>query len=66
MSRSSGPANACSMRAASATVRVIGPTCEIRPLLGCGQYGMRPYDGFMPKTPQKAAGMRTEPAPSEP
>lgn len=40
--------------------------CEMAPLFGIGQYGMRPYEGFIPKTPQNAAGMRTDPAPSDP
>src|SRR3954468_1946350 len=66
MSRSSGPAIACSISAASVTVRVSGPTCEISPLAGVGQYGTRPCEGLMPYTPQNAAGIRIDPAPSEP
>src|SRR4029077_20883720 len=66
MSRSSGPAIACNISAASPTVRVMGPTWEIRPLAGSGWEGTRPCEGFRPYTPQNDAGMRIEPAPSEP
>src|SRR5262249_7915628 len=63
----SGPAMAPSNRAASATVRVMGPLWD-RPaqISALGQFGTRPNDGFRPKTPQSAAGIRIDPAPSEP
>src|ERR671926_1484819 len=66
-SRGSGPAITPSSRAASATVRVIGPLCDRAAQMSAfGQYGTRPNDGFKPKTPQSAAGIRIDPAPSEP
>ncbi len=54
------------MSAASATVRVIGPVCEALSVFEVGHIGTRPYEGLWPKMPQKADGMRIEPAPSEP
>ncbi len=48
-SRSSGPAIASSMRAASRTVRVIGPVCEsVSPPGKPGFCGTRPKDGLSP------------------
>jgi hypothetical protein len=55
-----------SISAASATVRVSGPWCVVESLFDTGHMGTRPYDGLWPTTPQKPAGMRIEPAPSEP
>src|SRR3977135_1373719 len=54
-------------KAASRTVRDSGPLCERAAQKSwLGQYGTRPKDGLKPKTPHRAAGMRIEPAPSEP
>src|SRR5262249_57294832 len=66
-SRGSGPAMAWSRSAPSRTVRVIGPLWDRafqRSWLG--QYGTRPSEGFIPKMPQSAEGIRIEPEPSEP
>lgn len=55
------------MRAASVTVVVSGPAVArvaYQSLLG--HLGISPLDGLNPTTPQCAAGMRTEPAPSPP
>src|SRR3954454_11871507 len=65
-SRTSAPAMALSIIAASRTVLVIGPRCERSPTALGGNCGTRPNDGFNPKMPQNAAGMRIEPAPSLP
>src|SRR5436190_13032587 len=56
-----------SIRHTSGTVRAIGPSCEI-----CSQAMLRlllaikPGEGRKPTTPQKAAGLRTDPPVSEP
>src|SRR5437660_10890024 len=56
-----------SSSAASRTVRVIGPACErLFHRSAAFQYGTRPNDGFKPNTPHSAAGIRIEPAPSDP
>src|SRR5437762_9873018 len=66
-SRASAPAIAFNMSAASRTVRDNGPLCERADhKSGLGQYGTSPNVALKPKTPHSAAGMRTEPAPSEP
>src|SRR5829696_773049 len=65
-SRTSAPAIALSIIAASRTVRVIGPRCERSPTALGGYCGTRPNDCLNPKMPQDAAGMRIEPAPSLP
>ena len=55
------------MRATSRTVRASGhtwATSSLPPAAGC--IGTRPKVGFRPTSPQKLAGMRIEPAPSEP
>ena len=57
---------ASSISAASRTVRVIGPACDSSSTALAGYCGMRPHDGFSPKTPQNPEGMRIEPAPSVP
>src|SRR3990172_13331787 len=54
------------MSAASATVRVIGPTCATVPKGDSGHAGTRPNEGLMPKIPLKAQGVRIEPPPSVP
>jgi hypothetical protein len=54
------------MSALSATVRVIGPMCVVLSVFDTGHIGTRPYDGLSPYTPQKAAGTRIDPAPSDP
>ena len=54
------------MRAASCTVRVIGPTWDkLHAALG-GAMGMRPKDALCPKMPANDAGIRIEPPPSVP
>ncbi len=65
-SRESGAAIASSSSAASAAVRVIGPTCASVPNALAGYSGTLPYVGFSAKIPQNAAGMRTLPPPSVP
>src|SRR5262252_9767523 len=66
-SRGSGPAMTPSISAASRTVRAMGPGWDLAPQRSVAdQFGTRPYEGFNPKTPQSAAGMRIEPAPSVP
>ena len=61
------PVTASSSMAASPTLRVSGPK-QVSPLKasGSGQVEIRPRWGFSPTRPVQAAGMRTEPAPSEP
>src|SRR3954471_9676047 len=54
------------MSAASATERVIGPTCATVPKGESGHAGTRPKDGLMPKRPVKLHGMRIDPPPSVP
>src|SRR6476646_2928700 len=45
----------------------MGPLCEIsREPLAFGAAETRPRDGLIPKRPQQAAGIRTEPPPSDP
>src|SRR5262249_907112 len=63
----SGPAMSPSMSAASRTVRAMGPMC-VRAFhrSADGHAGMRPSEGFSPKMPQRADGMRIDPEPSEP
>src|SRR5437764_565602 len=66
-SRGSDPASVCNRIAASRTVRAIGPLCErAAQKSALGQYGTRPNEGFNPKIPHRAEGIRIEPAPSEP
>ena len=65
-SRRSGLAMTFIIRAASATVRVIGPTWASVPKGLSGEAGTRPKLGFSPKMPVKPAGMRMEPPPSVP
>ncbi len=55
-----------SIRAASRTVRVIGPMWDSSSTALAGYCGTRPNDGLMPKMPLKQEGMRIDPAPSEP
>src|SRR5205814_1680155 len=53
--------------AASRTVRVSpNSTTRPNPSLQYGPLGVRPRVGFRPTSPQQAAGMRIEPAPSLP
>src|SRR2546426_7795876 len=55
------------MRAASRTVRRSGQTWATSSLPpAAGYIGTRPKVGLRPTSPQKLAGMRIEPAPSEP
>src|SRR2546427_3073047 len=55
------------MRAASRTVRPSGQTWATSSLPpAAGYIGTRPKVGFKPTSPQKLAGMRIDPAPSEP
>ena len=56
-----------SIRAASPTVRAIGPWVISPPRgLEFGALETRPRDGLMPTTPQQLEGMRMEPPPSDP
>ena len=56
-----------SMRAASLTVRAIGPWVISPPRgFAFGWFEMRPRDGLMPTTPQQLDGIRIDPPPSEP
>jgi hypothetical protein len=49
----------------SSTERVSAPkTIQWLPSLSCGARGTRPTCGLSPNSPQQAAGMRIEPAPS--
>ena len=57
-SRSSGRARMFIIAAASCTLRVIGPAT--RPMAGAAS-GTLPCVGLKPNTPQKAAGMRSDP-----
>ena len=65
-SRQSPRAITSSSRAASVTVRAIGPTCATVPKGDSGQAGTRPNEGLIPNTPAKLAGMRIDPPPSVP
>ena len=67
----SGPAITSKSMRISAMVRAMGPTTPIQekaPAPGgkCPVEGMRPGVGFNPQIPQKCAGTRMEPPPSEP
>ena len=53
-------------RAASSTVRVMGPAWARGPKGLAGYSGIRPWVGLKPTIPQKEAGMRTLPPPSVP
>ncbi len=65
--RASGPAIPLSINATSATLRAIGPsTLNVDHAVGVGHVGTRPGDGRSPTTPQKLAGLRSEPPMSEP
>ena len=55
-----------SSSAASRTVRAMAPTCESVGAAETGNTGTRPNCALMPKRPQSADGMRTEPPPSVP
>ena len=64
----SGPFTASSIAALSLTERVstcsTAAPCHIWPY--SGPVGLRPREGFIPKSPQYDAGMRMEPPPSPP
>ena len=66
-STSMAPPHASRNSAASATVRVIGPRTDMpcQPS-AAGALDTRPRAGLSPNSPQHEAGMRIEPAPSEP
>ena len=65
--RGSGPARALNNSATSATLLAIGPsTLSVDHALTAGQTGTRPGDGRMPTTPQKLAGLRSDPPMSLP
>src|SRR5918995_3086573 len=65
--RGSGPAIAPSMRAASSTVRAMGPSTEsANQGVGSGHVGTLPGEGLKPTTLQKPAGLRSEPPVSLP
>src|SRR5260370_7371105 len=61
------PLMASSSSARSSTFRAIGPcTPRLRSILATGVFATRPTLGLMPTTPQKLAGLRSEPPMSEP
>src|SRR3979490_3490877 len=61
------PLMASSSSATSSTLRAIGPcTLKLRSILNFGVCATRPMLGRMPTTPQKLAGLRSEPPMSEP
>src|SRR5690606_41630956 len=64
--RSSGSERMSMRRAASSTVRVIGPACASGPNGLAGNIGTRPCVGLKPTMPQKDAGIRMLPPPSVP
>src|SRR6185436_18379850 len=65
--RGSGPAIAPSSSATSATLRAIGPsTLSVDHGVAAGHVGTRPGDGRSPTTPQKLAGLRSDPPMSLP
>jgi hypothetical protein len=65
--RESGPAIALSIRAASRTVRAMGPSTEsVNQGARLGHAGTLPGEGLKPTTLQKAAGLRREPPMSLP
>ena len=66
LSCGSGCAISSRRSATSATRRASGPSVASTPIGDAGQAGTRNWVGFRPATPQKAAGMRTEPSPSVP
>src|SRR3989442_6110168 len=60
--RASGPAIAASINATSSTVGAIGPWTPYEShASGWGHTGTRPGEGRRPTTPQKDAGVRSEP-----
>src|ERR1700720_899275 len=61
------PLMASSSSARSSTLRAIGPcTVRLRSILAAGVCATRPMLGRMPTTPQKLAGLRSEPPMSVP
>src|SRR5882757_9274470 len=61
------PLMASSNSATSSTLRAIGPCAvRLRSILKAGLRATRPMLGRMPTTPQKLAGLRSEPPMSEP
>src|ERR1700726_3796161 len=61
------PHMASSNSARSSTLRAIGPcTPRLRSILAVGVWATRPMLGLKPTTPQKLAGLRSEPPMSEP
>src|ERR1700677_627397 len=61
------PLIASSSSARSSTLRAIGPwTVRLRSIFAAGLCATRPMLGRMPTTPQKLAGLRSEPPMSEP
>src|SRR5215218_4020891 len=65
-SRASKPEITPSSNAASRTERAMGATCPSVGVALVGKTGTLPNCAFIPKTPQKEAGMRMEPPPSVP
>src|SRR5882672_3838260 len=65
-SLASKPVRMSSIRAASATLRVIGPACESVPNGLAVHIGTSPYVGLIVTVPVNAAGMRSDPPPSVP
>src|SRR5574342_810255 len=65
--RSSGPATTESMSATSPTVRAMGPVTESESQASSsGYFGTRPGEVRKPTTPQKAAGVLSDPPRSDP
>src|SRR3954471_22328374 len=61
------PLLASSSSARSSTLRAIGPcTVRLRSILAIGVWATRPMLGRIPTTPQKLAGLRSDPPMSEP
>src|SRR3954466_15665803 len=61
------PLIASSSKARSSTLRAIGPcTPRVRSILATGVWATRPILGRMPTTPQKLAGLRSDPPISVP
>ena len=61
-----GPARIPNSSAASATLVAIGPLVDWSIQVGIGSRPSSPFVGFSPTSPQYAAGIRIEPAPSVP
>src|SRR5258707_13689903 len=65
-SRRSGPAMTLSTKAASSTLRAIGPTWSSIGFTPAGHIGTRAKFGLIPTSPVNEQGFRIEPPPSVP